>query len=281
WGKYGPNRNLDGFGVGWYTTTRSEFDNSVEGPQPALYRTTIAQPANDTTFLSVCSNTASKTVLSHVRATLSPPVATTNNHPFVFGRHSLAHNGEIGRFREIRPKMLERTDQKYSDMIHGSTDTEHFAALYFSRLDELANSPRIDDIEKPYPASMMWDALKRAIRDVFEIQMEQFGGLPRNALNICATDGESMVALRYCNDPKTKTPKTPTLFISFTAGDKLDRKSNKEVYEDDRSLEEIDEIARRMAQHERYASTLQVGQRMGKLSESWMFGLPRPYRETH
>ena len=144
--------------------------------------------ANDTTFLSVCSNTASKTVLSHVRATLSPPVATTNNHPFVFGRHSLAHNGEIGRFREIvscysvnhdtmlsfsiqcqRPKMLERTDQKYSDMIHGSTDTEHFAALYFSRLDEFANFPRINDIEKPYPASMMWDALKRAIRDVFEI----------------------------------------------------------------------------------------------------------------
>ena len=83
-----------------------------------------------------------------------------------------------------------------------------------------------------------------------------------------AADGESMVALRYCNDPKTKTPKTPTLFISFTAGDKLDRKSNKEVYEDDRSLEEIDEIARRMAQHERYASTLRVGQRTGKLPGS-------------
>ena len=32
--------NLDGFGVTWYTNTLSDFDKHVDGPRPALYKTT-------------------------------------------------------------------------------------------------------------------------------------------------------------------------------------------------------------------------------------------------
>jgi hypothetical protein len=35
--------NLCGFGVTWYTNTRSEFENNTHGPYPALYKT-IALP---------------------------------------------------------------------------------------------------------------------------------------------------------------------------------------------------------------------------------------------
>ena len=32
--------NFDGFGVTWYTESRSRFDSSTKGPRPTLYRTT-------------------------------------------------------------------------------------------------------------------------------------------------------------------------------------------------------------------------------------------------
>ena len=37
--------NADGFGVAWYTDTKSEFDKKPDGGRyPALYRTTNAKP---------------------------------------------------------------------------------------------------------------------------------------------------------------------------------------------------------------------------------------------
>lgn len=39
-----PYLNVDGFGIAWYTTSQSEFDPSVRGPRPAMYKTTVAHP---------------------------------------------------------------------------------------------------------------------------------------------------------------------------------------------------------------------------------------------
>jgi hypothetical protein len=55
----------------------------------------------DRTFLTVCANTASKCIMAHIRAASRPPVVPTNNHPFVFGRHSFMHNGTVTFFPEI------------------------------------------------------------------------------------------------------------------------------------------------------------------------------------
>ena len=91
----------------------------VRGLHPAIYKTTIAKPwvlmdfiaqpfifffpfrLNDPVFLSLCANVSSRTIFAHVRAAGAPPVATTNNHPFVFGRHSFMHNGGIANFDEV------------------------------------------------------------------------------------------------------------------------------------------------------------------------------------
>lgn len=57
--------------------------------------------ATDTTFNFICQNTASKCILAHVRAASGPPIVETNNHPFIFGRHSFMHNGGVTFFPQI------------------------------------------------------------------------------------------------------------------------------------------------------------------------------------
>jgi len=207
--------NLDGFGITWYTKTRSEFDDSVRGPYPALYKTTSI-PITDATFNFVCGNTASKCIFAHVRAATRPPVASTNNHPFIFGRHSFMQNGGIANFTDIRLEMLKETSAKYGAMIHGNTDSEHLAALYFTYLG---------DVDRQYPVEHMKDSMKKAVEFVRDTQIRMLGKEVANSMNLCATDGESLVALRYRNHP-TEDP--PSLYVSFTAAASLNRKHNDE-----------------------------------------------------
>ena len=129
--------NCDGFGIGWYTDAQSQFQNKhrleSEGQdqrneirnifldtRPALYKTTLANPwvvfysitfnaylsvfrRWDPVFVSLCDNIASHCIVAHMRATLGTdsPASTTNNHPFVFGRHSFMYNGDISGFGKI------------------------------------------------------------------------------------------------------------------------------------------------------------------------------------
>jgi len=78
--------NMDGMGVAWYTHSQEEFVNDVQGLRPASYKSTNP-PVNDFNFRNLCSNTCSTVCFAHIRATSGSPVATTNNHPFIFGRH--------------------------------------------------------------------------------------------------------------------------------------------------------------------------------------------------
>jgi len=206
-----PEFNLDGFGIAWYTNTQDEFrvDDSPTGPYPAVLKT-ITPPVKDANFISICGNTASKCILAHIRASDGPPPAQPNNHPFVFGRHSFMHNGTIADFPRIRPRMLEKTSLKYSKMIHGSTDTEHLAALYMTNLDEIGGE--IDSYK-------MRCALEKAIEYILEIQTRTSS----NSFNICATDGVHLIALRYRNSPTGIPRNAPSLFVSFNAARELNR----------------------------------------------------------
>ncbi|KAG6848006.1 hypothetical protein H0H93_004235 [Arthromyces matolae] len=219
--------NADGFGITWYTESRSDFnpytttkpddehnpdaddhehehehehehddykpteqveeDDKIRieklhinngpifpfvlGPYPAMYKTTIAKPRNDPSFLSLCANVSSKCIFAHLRAAGSPPVASTNNHPFVFGRHSFMHNGGISDFETI-----------FAAMIEGGTDTEHLAAIYMTNLCDPQDAR---GAHKHYPADSMWKALKSAIETVEKIQKEN-KKVPANYLNIAA-----------------------------------------------------------------------------------------------
>ena len=85
--------NVDGFGVAWYSQTTSEFSEDA-GPRPAMYKNNTP-PTNDYNFHSICHNTASTNVMAHIRSATATPVTMINNHPFIFGRHTIMHNGVV------------------------------------------------------------------------------------------------------------------------------------------------------------------------------------------
>lgn len=84
--------------------------------------------------------------------------------------------------------MLEATSQQYTEMISGNTDTEHFAALYFTYLG---------DVHKSYTALEMRNAMEHALVKLHTIQVHILGREVSNDMNLCASMGfsrnESMV----------------------------------------------------------------------------------------
>jgi glutamine amidotransferase len=83
---------------------------------------------------SICSNTSTHALFAHIRAATATAITPTNNHPFVFGRHTIMHNGYIADFTKIARQMSNLMTQECFENISGGTDTEHFAALYMSYL---------------------------------------------------------------------------------------------------------------------------------------------------
>ncbi|MEX2528612.1 MAG: class II glutamine amidotransferase [Gemmatimonadota bacterium] len=87
--------------------------------------------------------------MAHVRAA-SPGsiVAETNSHPFRFGPLLFMHNGDIGGFARIRHPLLERLGDDTFHRILGSTDSEHFFALFQEELaregEDVGGTARMD-----------------------------------------------------------------------------------------------------------------------------------------
>ncbi|KAJ3727371.1 hypothetical protein DFJ43DRAFT_547043 [Lentinula guzmanii] len=250
--------NVHGFGVSWYTDTLTEFDPSIKGMLPAQFRT-IAPISTDLAFEQLCKHTASKCTLAHIRDASFPPVVEVNNHPFIYGKYSFMHNGSVDSFSKIRYDVMKRIselqtmvqinqykssvqDSNYVFGIAGNTDTEHLAALYFAYVD-------IIQAIKPSFGAHSTDALLLAlfltIGDIREIQFQhQVGsftpgpGAERlgNTLNLCITAGGVQMLVSRWRDSKKGYPRS--LYLSLTAGEKLNRKHYSEL-PDPTSLEDV------------------------------------------
>jgi len=205
--------NTDGTGVGYYTWVRDEYGEAA-GARPAVYKT-IQPPLNDPNFSSLCANTSALCVLAHIRMATSA-VHMFNNHPFAFGRHLFMHNGSVANFTDIRRDMTALMSPKAHAAVMGSTDSEAVAGLYMTYLGE--------DWEKEYPIKEMKHALDRAIGTVLRLQRKL---LPKekaaeaNSLNLCTTDGDQLVAVRFRNHA---VEQPPSLYYSTVAGITLNRK---------------------------------------------------------
>jgi glutamine amidotransferase len=223
----------------WYTPAHSLFSavhptnkpSSKSGPilHPALYKT-IQPPLHDMNFRSISAATSSTCVLAHIRAATATPIVPVNNHPFVFGRHSIMHNGYIASFPKISRQMANLMSDEAFEHIGGSTDTEHFAALYMSYLtfgsppSIPATGPESSNTkwEKQYSTAEMIKALQHAANTVIDLQQKALGDKAEpNDLNVCVTDGQQLVAMRFRNHP---TEQPPSLYYSTSAGVTLNRK---------------------------------------------------------
>jgi len=139
------------------------------------------------------------------------------------------HNGYISDFAKIKRKMCEQMTQEAYEHIQGGTDTEHFAALLMSFLSpdigkstadagDASTSKSWDEYHSP---SEFLSALRKTIETIITIQVSLLGTKAQpNDLNICLTDGRSLIACRFRNHA---TEQPPSLYTSTTAGVTLNR----------------------------------------------------------
>lgn len=91
------------------------------------------------------------------------------------------HNGVIGNFVTIARDLCMLLDDDAYSNITGSTDSEHFAALYITYL---CRGRGKEAWSATYSVQQMRDALIQAMVTIFELQVKKLGVMaPANSLN--------------------------------------------------------------------------------------------------
>jgi len=178
--------NGDGFGIAWYGDRR----------EPGRYRDIL--PAwSDCNLKSLCRQIRSPLFLAHVRASTGGATNRDNCHPFVSGRWSFMHNGQIGEFERIRRPLEAGLSDGLYDEMHGSTDSELiFLMMLAEGLDE--------------------DPMGAARRTVARIceTAARAGIEPKLKLTAAFSDGARLFAVRYAIGGSA-----PTLYAGGFRGD--------------------------------------------------------------
>ncbi|MGB7320238.1 MAG: class II glutamine amidotransferase [Albidovulum sp.] len=197
--------NADGFGIAWY-------GNRAE---PGLFRD--IQPAwSDPNLRSLTAQVQSPLFLAHVRASTGTATSRNNCHPFVVGRWSFMHNGQIGGYDRFR----RDADMLIPDGLYphrkGATDSE---ALFLVALGEgLESDPK--------------GALERATARFVDLSREK-GGTPHIRMTAAFSDGTHLYAVRYSSDHVV-----PTLYHRWS-GDRMGRAVVSEPLEAGECWEEV------------------------------------------
>jgi len=166
--------NADGFGIGWYG----------EREEPGVYRDIL--PAwNDPNLQSLAAQIRSPLFFGHVRATTGTAVTRLNCHPFSYKRHMFMHNGMIGGFPKIRRALSLAIAPELYAHLQGTTDSEVFFLLLLTH--GLEADPEAAFAET---VALVLSEIKAAgIEDHF-------------ALTAAVSDGQTIHAIRYANDPR-------------------------------------------------------------------------------
>ncbi|MBL0372527.1 class II glutamine amidotransferase [Rhizobium sp. KVB221] len=179
--------NGDGFGIAWYG----------EREAPGLYRDIL--PAwSDCNLKSLASQIRSPLFLAHVRAATSGGTRRDNCHPFVHGRWSFMHNGQIEHFEKLRrPLETMLPDHLYATRA-GTTDSEliFLLALHFGL--ETAPLP----------------AFREAIAFI-EHLATHLGYQAGVRFTAAFSDGNRLYAVRYATDENA-----PTLYASAMSAER-------------------------------------------------------------
>ena len=100
------------------------------------------------------------------------------------------HNGDVGDFRLVRRRLLASVCDEAFGNVYGSTDSEHFFALF---IDSLLDSEDSD------PALRMARALARTISRTLEL-VHEAGSDNASYLNVAIADGDRAVISRFTDD---------------------------------------------------------------------------------
>lgn len=176
--------NGDGFGLAWYG----------DRPEPGLYRDVL--PAwSDPNLKALVHHVKSPLFLAHVRASTGTATSRNNCHPFVVGRWSFMHNGQVGGYEGFRRRVDMLIPDALYDQRRGATDSE---ALFLLALAEgLEADPQ--------------GAFERAVARLEALSREA-GAEPHMRLTAALSDGERLFAMRHASDENA-----PTLYHRFSA----------------------------------------------------------------
>ncbi|MEX3011180.1 class II glutamine amidotransferase [Hoeflea sp. TYP-13] len=169
--------NGDGFGIAWYG----------ERDEPGHYRDIL--PAwSDDNLRSLARQIGSELFLAHVRASTAGRTTRDNCHPFVHGRWSFMHNGQLGDFDRLERRLEARLSDRLYGERKGSTDSEllFLLALEFG-LD--ANPKR---------------AMEETLGFVLS-QAEDLGARPLIRFTSAYSDGDALFCVRYATDRHAPT----------------------------------------------------------------------------
>ncbi|MDP1602569.1 MAG: class II glutamine amidotransferase [Legionella sp.] len=172
--------NGDGFGLGWYAPEINPF--------PALF-VSIFPAWNDNNLLHLTAKIKSPCFFAHVRAASVGGINPYNCHPFIYKQWMLMHNGHIQDFVAVKRHLRRLLDDDIYNWIQGETDSEHLFALFL----QLSKGKDLTNL------AVVVEVLEATLYEI-ELLVKQYGKPGPSFYNICLTDGERMVASRYCTD---------------------------------------------------------------------------------
>jgi predicted glutamine amidotransferase len=180
--------NIGGFGVAAWNS------ESVEPSRPYFYKTP-AVPVFDRNLKALAEKVQATAAISHVRGVIYDPSETVgpqNLHPFRFPQAKvlLAQNGDLYDFGKMRYELLEYVPHEIARNIEGTTDTEWVYALVLSQLE---------DPWGPASAEQLAAAATKAI-EIIRVIRDRLGLHTQSPVNLVISDGESIVATRFCFD---------------------------------------------------------------------------------
>jgi predicted glutamine amidotransferase len=180
--------NLAGFGM-------RAWDPASREPELPFSYASDALPVFDRNLKGLAEKIAASCVLAHVRGVpynTRVEIAAQNVHPFQFPGVplTLAHNGDLARFPEMKPLLVRHVKPEFARQIRGTTDSEWIYALLVSVLKSPQKRPGGDELH---------EALQATLRILREARKE-LGIDTASPVNLFLTDGTQLAAARYCFD---------------------------------------------------------------------------------
>jgi glutamine amidotransferase len=180
--------NLAGFGM-------RAWDPGSHDPATPFSYASDSLPVFDRNLKNLAGKVAAGCVLAHVRGvaySTQVEISLQNVHPFQFPGTALtlAHNGDLARFAELRPRLAPHIRHELLREIRGTTDSEWIYALLLSQLEAPARPPS---------GTALVDALTRTL-GILREERARLGIDVSSSVNLFVTDGLQVAAARYCFD---------------------------------------------------------------------------------
>jgi len=176
--------NLAGFGL------RAWAPGSFEPEKPFVYGSP-SLPVFDRNLKNLAEKIRPACVLAHVRGvaySTTVDISLQNVHPFQFEGvpWCLAHNGDLAGISEMKRLLAPHVKSEFLPKIRGTTDSEWIYALFVSQL-------------KGSSEEDVFAALERTLAILREARA-QLGIDLSSSVNLFATNGSQLAAVRYCFD---------------------------------------------------------------------------------